>query len=59
MHETYPYELILASASPRRKELLQQMGFDFTVETVDADETPDPRVALQQLPVWLAQKKRT
>jgi len=32
--------LILASASPRRKDLLEQIGLTFTVETADIDETP-------------------
>lgn len=32
--------LILASASPRRRELLQQLGLEFTVVTADIDETP-------------------
>ena len=32
--------LILASASPRRRELLLQIGLDFTVVTADIDETP-------------------
>ena len=32
--------LILASASPRRRELLQQIGLEFTVITADIDETP-------------------
>lgn len=31
-------ELILASASPRRKEMLQLMGYVFTVEKSDAEE---------------------
>ena len=34
--------LILASASPRRRELLTQAGLDFTVEAADIDETPLP-----------------
>lgn len=34
--------LILASASPRRRELLTQAGFTFTVEAADIDETPLP-----------------
>ncbi|MBD3655290.1 MULTISPECIES: Maf family protein [Marinobacter] len=34
--------IILASASPRRAELLRQMGLDFTVCPVDIDETPLP-----------------
>jgi septum formation protein len=32
--------LILASASPRRRDLLEQIGLTFTVETADIDETP-------------------
>lgn len=37
------YNVILASNSPRRRELLQQLGLDFTVKTVEGcDETyPD------------------
>ena len=33
-------ELLLASASPRRKELLQQLGLDFQQKAVEVDETP-------------------
>ena len=32
-------EIILASASPRRRELLQNMGLDFSVVVSDADES--------------------
>ncbi len=32
-------EFILASASPRRNELLKSMGLEFTVEPADVDET--------------------
>ncbi len=34
--------LILASASPRRRELLQQIGVSFECQPVDIDETPLP-----------------
>jgi septum formation protein len=34
--------LILASASPRRRELLAQAGLEFHVEPADIDETPLP-----------------
>ena len=34
--------LILASASPRRRELMHQIGLDFKVHPVDLDETPLP-----------------
>ena len=33
-------KLILASASPRRAELLRQIGVDFDVRAVDIDESP-------------------
>lgn len=32
--------LVLASASPRRRELLGQLGLDFEVSAADIDETP-------------------
>ncbi|MDF1763741.1 MAG: Maf family protein, partial [Oleibacter sp.] len=32
--------MILASASPRRRELLSQIGVSFKVEAADIDETP-------------------
>ena len=34
--------IILASASPRRRELLERMGLNFTVRTASHDETMDP-----------------
>jgi len=40
--------LILASGSPRRRELLQRMGYDFAVVSPDVDESVDepPRQAV-------------
>jgi len=32
--------IVLASASPRRKELLEQIGISFSVHSADIDETP-------------------
>ena len=37
--------LILASASPRRKELLALFGIPFTIRVADIDETMDPNLA--------------
>ena len=37
--ETMKREIILASQSPRRKELLQKNGISFQVFVTDADET--------------------
>ncbi len=41
-------QLILASASPRRKELLEQIGVGFQVQPVDMDESMRPGEAVQQ-----------
>lgn len=37
---TSPLPVILASSSPRRRELLEQAGLDFQVESREVDETP-------------------
>ena len=39
MDKPQPFRLILASASPRRRELLTQAGYVFTVEAADIDES--------------------
>jgi len=36
------FEIYLASASPRRGELLAQIGVTYQVQTADIDETPKP-----------------
>lgn len=41
MHDGLP-TLILASGSPRRRELLQGLGVEFTVRPVKVDESPLP-----------------
>ena len=38
-------QLILASASPRRKELLEKFGIPFVIRVADIDETMDPEKA--------------
>lgn len=45
-------QVILASKSPRRKEILQTLGIPFTVVTADTDESStqtDPSLLVQQL----------
>jgi septum formation protein len=42
MYRNFPFNLVLASASPRRKELLEQLGFVFNIEVKPVDETPNP-----------------
>lgn len=40
-------DIVLASASPRRKQLLEEAGVPFRVHAVDADETLDPDLAAE------------
>ncbi|OAN90122.1 septum formation protein Maf [Marinobacter sp. EhC06] len=49
--------IILASASPRRAELLQQIGLSFSVRPADIDETPEPDETPEQYVERLAREK--
>lgn len=49
--------LILASASPRRRDILQQLGVPFRVVVSDVDETPEPTWTSLQVATLLAAKK--
>jgi septum formation protein len=49
--------LILASASPRRRELLGGLGLRFTVRAVDLDETPRPDEVPEETVLRLAREK--
>lgn len=49
--------LILASSSPRRKELLQTLGLSFTIQTSDVDESTSPDLSPQEVVEELALRK--
>jgi septum formation protein len=49
--------LVLASASPRRRELLGQLGLRFDVSAADIDETPYPGEAAGDYVLRLAREK--
>lgn len=50
-------KLILASQSPRRRELLNQLGFQFSIQASDIDETVKKSEAAQDYVLRLAKKK--
>lgn len=52
-----PVPILLASASPRRRELLAHLGHPFTCTSVDVDETPLPNEPAEALVVRLAHAK--
>ncbi|WP_203300206.1 Maf family protein [Marinobacter sediminum] len=49
--------IILASASPRRSELLRQIGVTFSVQPADVDETPLPNETAEYYVERLARDK--
>lgn len=49
--------IILASGSPRRRELMARAGFEFTVLTSNVDESYDPSLHPEQVAALLAQLK--
>ena len=44
-----PFRVVLASASPRRRELLEQAGVTFTVHASEVDELRQPEEAAKKL----------
>ena len=54
---TMTTRLVLASNSPRRKQLLQLFGIEFDVISADIDETPLPKEPPDQMTLRLAKEK--
>ena len=54
-----PYEIILASQSPRRQQLLSDLGLQFTVQLMNVDEEFPPELGMNEVPVYLAELKAT
>lgn len=50
-------KIILASQSPRRKQLLEWAEINFDVFVSDADETYPGRLAIEEIPVFIARNK--
>ena len=52
------YKVILASNSPRRKELLGGLGIDYEVKTIpDIDESYPAGLGAEEIPVYIARSK--
>jgi len=51
------YQLVLASASPRRQQLLRELGLDFVVRPSDLEEFYPEELGMTAIPVYLAQLK--
>lgn len=53
----FPWRLILASASPRRRQLLQGLDLPVEITHVDVDETPPPGMPSAEVAEHLARLK--
>ncbi len=51
------YPLVLASGSPRRKQLMADAGFEFTIETRPTDETFPLTLPADEVAEYLARQK--
>ena len=51
------YELILASKSPRRQQLLRDLGLNFSVQSMDIPEVFPESLGMTEVPVYLAELK--
>lgn len=53
------YQIILASNSPRRKELMSGLGVDYVVRTLpDVDESYPADLAGAAIPEYISRKRR-
>ena len=50
-------KIILGSGSPRRKELLANLGFTFEIRTKDTDESYPSKMTCEEVPTFLAKQK--
>ncbi|MBR7167447.1 MAG: septum formation protein Maf [Bacteroidales bacterium] len=57
MNKLVNYKLLLASKSPRRKQLVSMLGFGVEMVEVEADENVKAHVPASEMPVLLAELK--
>src|SRR5690606_6100235 len=50
-------KIILASQSPRRKQLLEQAGISFTIRTAHSDENYPADMSAEEVPLYIAAQK--
>ena len=57
MKDFNKYKLILASKSPRRQQLLKELGSNFELLTKDIDESFSENLKAHEIPLFLCRKK--
>ncbi len=56
-NDLFSYTIVLNSRSPRRKQLLEQMGFKVRLVKTQIAETYPQNLKMGEIPVYLAEKK--
>lgn len=51
------YQIVLASQSPRRQNLLKELELDFTIDIKEVEETYPEHLQKEEIPVYLAKLK--
>jgi septum formation protein len=51
------HKIILASQSPRRKQLLELAGIEFEVVVANTDESFDATMPITEIPIYIAEQK--
>jgi len=52
------YKIILASSSPRRQELIKNLGFEYAIRIMpDIDETYPVGLSVEEIPLFIARSK--
>lgn len=55
--QNFPYRIVLGSASPRRRDLLSSLGFEFDMMSKDIDESYPLSIPRERVPEYLAHLK--
>ncbi len=55
--QNFPYKLVLGSSSPRRRDLLASLGFEFEVMSKEVDENYPLSIPRESVPEYLAHLK--
>ncbi len=57
MIQNFPFKIVLGSKSPRRKQLLEDIGLQFELRTIEVDENYSPELKGEEVALFLSELK--